>query len=127
MISSRPYLIRAIHSWILDNGLTPHILVDAECEGVDVPGQYVQDGKIVLNVAPQAVGGLELGNEAIQFQARFGGVEALIFVPVQSVLAIYARENGQGMAFGENGDDGGDGPPEPSPDQSRRPALKVVK
>ncbi|NIP73381.1 MAG: ClpXP protease specificity-enhancing factor [Gammaproteobacteria bacterium] len=127
MISSRPYLIRAMHEWIVDNGLTPHILVDAECEGVDVPIQYVKDGKIVLNIAPQAVGGLQLGNEAVQFRARFGGVEAPIFVPVRSVLAIYARENGKGMAFGENGGDGGDGPPEPSPDRSGRPALKVVK
>lgn len=125
MTPSRPYLIRALHQWIVDNGLTPYVLVDAEAEHVEVPSQYVQDGKIVLNVAPQAVSGLDLGNDWIQFHARFSGVEATVSIPVHAVLAIYARENGQGMVFGEDGGD--EPPPEPSPDRPKRPSLKVVK
>lgn len=129
MTSSRPYLLRAIYQWIVDNGLTPHILVNAEDEQVRVPRQYVEQGKIVLNIAPMAVHGLMLGNEDVTFNARFGGTPMDIYVPMGRVLAIYARENGQGMMFGEEED--GDGPP---PDDTggdapgpSRPHLKVVK
>jgi len=101
MTSSRPYLIRALYEWIVDNGLTPHLLVDATRPGVEVPQAYVDDGRIVLNIAPLAVHGLALGNERIEFDARFRGVPHHVVVPPAAVLAIYARENGQGMLFGE--------------------------
>jgi len=124
MNSSRPYLVRAIHEWILDNGMTPHLLVDMEGEGVDIPAQQGQNGKIVLNISPGAVEGLNLGNDAIAFRARFGGIATDVFVPVESVLAIYAKENGRGMVFSEQ--DGG--PPAPSdPSPGKRPTLKIVK
>ena len=124
MTSSRPYLIRAIHEWILDNNMTPHLLVDMEGEGVDVPAQQGQNGKIVLNISPNAVEGLVLGNDAIGFSARFGGIATEVYVPVESVLAIYARENGRGMVFNEEGDDSGPGD---GPKPGKRPALKIVK
>jgi len=130
MTSTRPYLIRALYEWIEDNGLTPHILVDAEAPGVSVPKQHVREGQIVLNINPSAVRDLRLGNEWIEFSARFGGVSRAIQIPVTAVLAIYARENGQGMAFGEEVV-GGDEPPPDKPDQpprpSRKPVLKIVK
>ena len=99
MRSSRPYLVRALHEWIVDNGCTPYLLVDATFEGVEVPQQYVKDGQIVLNISPSAVGGITLGNEQIRFRGRFGGVAVEVAVPVPAVLGIYARENGQGMVF----------------------------
>ena len=124
MTTSRPYLVRAIHEWILDNAMTPHLLVDIEGEGVDVPAQQGQNGKIVLNISPTAVEGLNLGNDAISFRARFGGIATEVYVPQESVLAIYAKENGRGMVFSEDGD-------EPEPDnkgkQGKRPSLKIVK
>ena len=86
MTSSRPYLVRAIHEWILDNEMTPHLLVDIEGVGVEVPAQQGQNGKIVLNISPQAVEGLMLGNDAIGFRARFGGISTDVYVPVASVL-----------------------------------------
>ena len=126
MTTSRPYLIRAIHEWILDNAMTPYLLVDIEGEGVDVPRQHGQNGKIVLNISPQAVEGLILGNDAIGFRARFGGVATDVYVPVGAVLAIYSRENGRGMVFNE--DDEEDPTPPPVEDSAgRRPSLKVVK
>ena len=133
MTSTRPYLIRALYEWIEDNGLTPHILVDATAPGVSVPKQHVREGQIVLNINPAAVHGLRLGNDWIEFSARFGGVARAIQIPVTAVLAIYARENGQGMAFGE--EPGSEEPPPPDqpdqPDQpprpSRKPVLKIVK
>lgn len=124
MTSNRPYLIRAIHEWILDNDCTPYLLVDANAEGVEVPAEYIQDGKIVLNISPQAVEGLRLGNEEVGFLARFHGVSQLVSVPVSAVHAIYSKENGRGMMFTENDPDG-EGP-EPSPEPPK-PALKVVK
>jgi stringent starvation protein B len=131
MISLKPYLIRAIYDWIVDNNFTPYLLVNAEAEGVIVPLQYVQDGKIVLNLRPQAVQGLSLGNRNIAFSARFGGNPMQVDVPVRAVLAIYAQENGKGMIFDE--DDEGDTPP-PAESASREPSaakkkpfLKVVK
>lgn len=130
MTSSRPYLIRALYQWIVDNGVTPYILVDAAAEGVAVPSQYIQDNKIVLNIAPMAVRSLTLGDDEISFNARFSGKSTDIHVPTEAVLAIYARENGQGMMFTEephspdpSGGDGGDGPDD-SPD---KPKLRVVK
>jgi stringent starvation protein B len=130
MTSSRPYLIRALYEWIVDNGLTPHLLVNAEFPDVEVPRQYVHQGRIVLNINDSAVQGLELGNEAIKFNARFGGVPCSVRIPSAAVMAIYARENGQGMIFGEG--QGGDEPPPPSPQpdkpqSDKKPTLKIVK
>lgn len=127
MTSSRPYLIRAIYEWIVDNGLTPYLLVNAAAEGVVVPTQYVDNGKIVLNVSPHAVNALQLGNEWITFGARFSGTPMQVNVPPSAVLAIYAKENGQGMLFNEE-EGGGEPPPEsPTPKKPGRPTLKVVK
>lgn len=100
--STRPYLIRAIYQWLVDNDLTPYLLVDARFPDVCVPQHYVQDGRIVLNLAPMAVHGLVLGNEEVSFSARFGGKPINVTVPVNRVLAIYARENGQGLMLGES-------------------------
>ena len=96
--STRPYLIRALHEWCTDNGFTPYIAVRVD-ETVQVPMEYVNNGEIVLNVGFDATGSLQLGNDYISFKARFGGVARDIMVPVGRVIAIYARENGQGMAF----------------------------
>lgn len=131
MTSSRPYLIRALYQWIVDNGVTPYILVDAQYTGVVVPVQYVQDGKIVLNVAPMAVRSLVLGDEHISFNARFGGNAMDLYIPVAAVLAIYARENGQGMMFNEEPHE----PEPPTPESGGesatihgiKPKLRVVK
>ena len=131
MTSSRPYLIRALYEWIVDNGLTPYVLINAENDQVVVPRQFVENGKIVLNVNPSAVQNLLLGNEYLELDARFSGSPMHVVVPVLSVLAIYARENGKGMVFNEE-DQGGDEPP-PGKDKSRhgekakRPQLRVVK
>lgn len=124
MTPNRPYLIRAINEWLLDNQLTPHLLVNAEAQGVEVPHNFIQDGKIVLNIGPHAVEGLRITNEEVTFLARFSGVSQLISFPVSAVLAIYAKENGRGMMFDEG--------EEPEPDDSGpkpdvRPSLKVVK
>ena len=102
MTSHRPYLLRALYEWIADNGMTPHLLVDATRSGVQVPLHAVKDGRIVLNVAERAVARLEMTNELIRFSARFGGVSHAVSVPVSAVLAIYARETGQGMALPED-------------------------
>jgi stringent starvation protein B len=102
MTSNRPYLIRAIHEWLIDNQCTPHLLVDAEAQGVEVPRQHVKDGKIVLNLGPNAVDALSIGNEQVSFMARFGGVPQSVSIPITAVLAIYARENGRGMMFSED-------------------------
>ena len=96
--STRPYLIRALHDWCTDNGFTPYVAVFVD-SSVQVPGEYVKNGEIVLNVGFEATSGLKLGNEFIEFKARFGGSAREIVVPVSHVIAIYARENGQGMAF----------------------------
>ena len=124
MTPNRPYLIRAMHEWLLDNQCTPHLLVDAEAPGVEVPRQHVKDGKIVLNIGPQAVEELIISNDEVTFVARFGGVPQQVYLPVRAVLAIYARENGRGMMFSEE-------EPAPEPDDSgpppTRPSLKVVK
>lgn len=128
MTSHRPYLLRALYEWIADNGMTPHLLVDATRQGVQVPSHAVKDGKIVLNIAERAVSHLEMGNEAIRFSARFGGVSYPVSVPVQAVLAIYARETGQGMALPEDIHAAGDeGEVELElADESPTPALSAV-
>ena len=96
--STRPYLVRAIYEWCTDNGYTPYIVVSVNAD-VRVPMEFVKNGEMVLNVSFDATSGLQLGNEFIEFKGRFGGVARDIFVPVGRVSAIYARENGQGMAF----------------------------
>lgn len=134
MKSSRPYLLRALYEWIVDNDCTPHLLVDAEYPQVRVPAGYAQDGQIVLNVSPSAVRHLHMDNEGVSFESRFGGVAHSLFLPPGSVLAIYARENGQGMVFELEApealeDDGDDEetPPPQGPRPGGRPSLKVVK
>lgn len=96
--STRPYLIRALYEWCTDNGLTPHLAVRVDAS-VQVPQEYVKQGEIVLNISFDATSALKLGNEFIEFKGRFGGVPRDICVPIQQVMAIYARENGQGMSF----------------------------
>ncbi len=125
MTSHRPYLLRALYEWIADNGLTPHLLVDATRPQVLVPTHAVKDGRIVLNVAQRAVASLEMGNDVIRFSARFGGVSHSVSVPVTAVLAIYARENGQGMALPpeEDADDIGGEPAT----EAAGPFLEVVQ
>lgn len=127
MTSHRPYLLRALYEWIADNGMTPHLLVDTSLAGVQVPPQAVQDGRIVLNIAERAVAGLQMDNELISFSARFGGVSQGVQVPVSAVLAIYARENGQGMALPEDPAGASEGEqPEAGPGPAGRPGLSAV-
>lgn len=95
----RPYLLRAFYDWLLDNELTPHLVVDVTIEGVSVPMEFARDGQIVLNIAPRAVAALELTNDVVSFNARFGGIPREVSVPMAAVLAIYARENGAGTMF----------------------------
>lgn len=131
MTPSRPYLLRGLYEWIVDNGLTPHLLVNADGQGVSAPVEFAEAGRLVLNVSPTAVRDLSLSNEAVAFNARFGGTPQAVYVPVAEVLAIYARENGQGMLFTD--EHGGDDPP-PSDDGNSDstpvrpgPGLRVVK
>lgn len=131
MTPSRPYLLRALYEWILDNNATPHVLVNAMHSEVQVPQDYVKDGQIVLNIAPSAVKALSLGNELITFNARFRGIPMDISVPLTAVIGIYAKENGRGMMFEENGPDmpnpDGPGTTDPAPAGGGRPSLRVVK
>ncbi|AQA19789.1 ClpXP protease specificity-enhancing factor [Halioglobus japonicus] len=133
MTPSRPYIMRALYEWIVDNSCTPYILVDATMEDVSVPEQYVKDGQIVLNISPTAVMDLDMSNDAVVFNGRFGGVATDVYVPVTAVVGIYARENGQGMVFEPEDppeDDPTppeDTPPEPSGKPEGRPSLKIVK
>jgi stringent starvation protein B len=122
----RPYLLRAMHEWMTDNALTPHIVVDATFENLRVPTEHVRDNKIVLNVSYAATRGLVIGNDAVTFEARFSGVSRALNIPIDAVLGIYARENGQGMVFSE---ESGPNPPPEGPDSSdgKRPTLRVVK
>ncbi len=99
LIPTRPYLLRAIYEWTSDNKFTPYLLVNAEEQGVMVPQQHVQDGQIVLNIAPHAVHQLLIDNDAVSFQARFGGVSQQLYIPMYAILGLYARENGQGLFF----------------------------
>ena len=139
MTSHRPYLMRALVEWINDNGMTPHVLVDATRAGVQVPASAVKDGRVVLNIAERAVAQLHMDNEALSFTARFGGVSFPVYIPIDAVLAVYARETGHGMALpedvrGEAGpDDEPPSPDAPPPEQpaatsgKRPPFLRVVK
>lgn len=99
MSANRPYLLRAFYEWIVDNNCTPYLVVDAVAPGVKVPAQFIQNGQIVLNVLPSAVANLQLGNDAITFNARFGGQPFSLYIPTIAVLAIYAKENGAGTVF----------------------------
>ncbi|SFX02763.1 ClpXP protease specificity-enhancing factor [Marinospirillum alkaliphilum] len=99
--SSRPYLLRALYEWLLDNQLTPYVIVAADMDGVVVPRAHVQDGQLVLNISPDATRDLLIDDQALAFSARFGGVPMQLYIPVDAVLAIYARENGAGMVFGQ--------------------------
>ncbi len=125
MSSIRPYLARAAYEWIVDNNYTPHILVDARGDSLQVPMQFVKDGQIVLNISPTAVVDLQLGDHRITFRGRFSGVAQGVSVPMTSLLGIYARENGRGMMF-----DSDEEPAPPTDDPApppERPTLKVVK
>lgn len=134
MIPNRPYLIRAYYQWIVDNNWTPYILVDATGDGILAPLEFAEDGKLVLNIAPSSIRDLDLGNDYINFSARFSGNPMQVQVPTFHVFAIYARENGQGMFFGDienvsvakhadepENPDGGDKP------KPKKPNLTVVK
>jgi stringent starvation protein B len=129
MTSNRPYLLRALYEWIGNNKMTPHILVDAGVAGVDVPDQAVQKGKVILNIDAAAVRELDMGNEWLSFNARFSGRQHNVSVPVEAVLAIYSKENGQGMMFAQEDDD--PSPTDPDSDvehkAAKRPHLKIVK
>ena len=137
MTANRPYLLRAFYEWIVDNNCTPYLVVDATVAAVKVPTQFVQNGQIVLNTAPSAVSNLQLGNDAITFNARFGGQPFALYIPVGAVLAIYARENGAGTVFTleEEEDEAEifsnsleDDSPEPEPPKPKKAShLKVVK
>lgn len=139
MNSSRPYMIRAIYEWVSDNGLTPYVMVDATFPHVVVPERFVEDGSIILNIASQAVGRLHLGNDAVEFEARFSGVLQHIYIPVMAVRAVYAQENGRGMVFSDDEDAGDEGPDDPGPQSGAdssgngassgkgRPTLRIVK
>jgi len=132
MNSSKPYMIRALHQWINDNDCTPLILASSDHQDIQIPNGIDEDGKVVLNISHGATKNLEIINEGILFDARFAGKSEHLFVPINSVLAIYARENGQGMMFNEGPDD----VPEP-PDETKsikdkqnnqsKSFLKVVK
>jgi stringent starvation protein B len=136
-LSRRPYLLRAMHEWMVDCGYTPHLIVDAQPEGVQVPREFVKEGRIVLNVSASATQALLIGPDLVEFNARFGGTSRHIRVPITAVLGIYARETGQGMVFNEDaspeppggGDQGSDSTQvaPAKPDPSRRAKLKVVK
>ena len=132
MTPNRPYLMRALFDWILDNDLTPHLVVDAENKLSDVPRQFVENGRIVLNISPSAVRDLSLENDFVSFNARFSGKPTNISFPTNAVLGIYARENGQGMLFTdetdpESPDTGGADAEIKSAPKKKKPALKVVK
>ena len=129
VLPKRPYLLRAMHQWITECGNTPHVIVDAGRQGAEVPHAYVKDGKIVLNLSEGATQRLRLGNEDVEFEARFAGVIHDVRFPVSAVLGIYARETGEGMVFSEQ-DLGPEPPTRPTPAEeggARRPQLKVVK
>jgi stringent starvation protein B len=125
MTSLKPYLIRSIYEWLIDNNLTPHLLVDAENSNASLPQEFIEDGKIVLNIRPEAIQGLSLGNEEIQFNARFSGKPMHIATPIAAVIAIYAKENGKGMIFDHEDNEGDATPPDKSP--PTKPNLRIVK
>jgi len=125
MTPMRPYLLRALHNWIVDNACTPHILVNAEAEHVEVPQQYIKDGKIILNISPSAVRNLSIENDWLTFSARFSGSSFSVMVPIEAVMAVYARENGKGMVF-QPEEIEPPSPPEPEMEPPRPPRGKPV-
>ena len=133
MSPNRPYLVRALYEWIVDNSMTPHLLVDAEMDAVEVPAALVQNGKIILNVSPRAVQNLEIGKEWLTMDARFSGKAQHILIPVAAVIAVYAKENGQGMMFADEantppGKPDGSNPGASTVDiKTRNSHLKIVK
>ncbi|MDT8406964.1 MAG: ClpXP protease specificity-enhancing factor [Methylococcales bacterium] len=131
MIPLKPYIFRAIYQWILDNELTPFMLVDAEFPGAVVPQALVEEGRIVLNLRPQAIHGLDISNELVEFNARFSGKAMQLSIPMAAILAIYAKENGQGMMFeSESSEEEAvtdDNPGSPPPRPTGKPKLRVVK
>ena len=137
MNSRKPYLVRALYDWILDNECTPYVLVNALADNVQVPQQFVKSGQIVLNISPVAIVDLSMTNDAMQFNGRFGGVPTDIYVPMSAVMGIYARENGQGMMFGISDDPQPDPPLKQVPknrsdkkskaEKHSKPSLTVVK
>lgn len=126
--SKRPYLVRAMHEWMGDNGHTPHIVIDATVDGVIVPAEHVKDGKIILNISQAAAHNLKMTNSSVSFRARFSGVPFDVWVPIESVLGIYAKETGQGMIFSHGVDrpEPPDGPEDKEAARSRA-HLKLVK
>jgi stringent starvation protein B len=125
MTPLKPYLIRSVYEWIVDNDLTPHLLVNAETNKGNLPTNYIEDGKIILNMRPQAIDALSLGNEFIEFNAKFSGRPVQIAASVNAVMAIYAKENGKGLVFDQENSDGDEPPPvQPPPN---KPSLRVVK
>jgi len=131
MTTNRPYLLRALYQWIVDNQMTPYVVVNAEYEGAIVPEAYVEKGRIVLNVSPTAVRDFVVTNTLLSFVTRFSGVVTSVHAPVRAILAIYAKENGRGMVFemDEDDDDGSTAPIPPTPPKNtgNRPHLVVVK
>ncbi len=139
MTPSKPYLIRALHEWIVDNECTPHMLVAVDLPGVQVPQGFAENGQLVLNISPFAVRNLQLDNSHVSFEARFGGVAQLVSVPMPAIMAIYARENGQGMFFepqeqpAQQSEQQHTAEAEPQPEQqaeakkTTRPGLKLIK
>ena len=127
MTPLKPYLIRAVYEWIVDNNLTPHLLVNADNNQGILPVDYVEDGRIVLNIRPQAVEALSLGNELIEFNARFSGKPMTITASVNAVMAIFAKENGKGLVFDQENDDSGLPEPPPENKSPTKPSLRVIK
>lgn len=122
MNSSKPYILRALHEWISENNCTPLVLVSSKHEDVQIPSGIDEDGKVVLNVSYGATQNLEIANEGILFDARFSGKSQNLYIPVESILAIYARENGQGMMFGDQ-----DKIPEPPDNKDQKPKAQKGK
>jgi stringent starvation protein B len=126
MTSKKPYLIRAVYEWLIDNGATPYLLVDTSFEGVIVPEAFINDSKIVLNIAPDAVQHYEVNNKNISFSARFSGKRMELFIPIEAVLSIYGKENNQGMFFSEE-QTSPPTPPSNSTKEKGKPKLMIVK
>jgi len=127
MTSSRPYLVRALYDWITDNGMTPYLVADAEAAGIAIPEGLAEDGQIVLNISATAVRGFDMGDGAVSFSARFQGRDFAVYVPMPALMAIYARETGQGMSFSGEEPGGGPTPADPEPGPGQRPGLRIVK
>ncbi|MGH7058324.1 MAG: ClpXP protease specificity-enhancing factor [Acetobacteraceae bacterium] len=131
ILSRRPYFLRAMYEWMSDAGLTPQVIVNTGVEGVRAPAGYGGEaGRIVFNMGAEAVRDLALDNVAVRFSARFGGVAHSVYIPMQAILGVYARETGEGIAFGEEENNDGEGSPEPTQAETKqveRPTLKIVK